>query len=129
MTLKLGIDFDGTVVEHMYPDVGRPAPEAIKYLKLFKENGAKLILWTMRDGEELQQAVDYCKENGVEFDSVNKGIGDRHWTKSPKAHCNIYIDDAAFGCPLRPATQTSRPVVDWNIVGPGVLEKLGAVTP
>jgi len=124
--MKLGIDFDGTIVRHEYPEVGIPNPGAIEYMKKFKENGAKLILWTMRDGPELAEAVEYCRKNGVVFDSVNAGIGDRHWTQSPKAHCNIYIDDAAYGCPLiRAINPKYRPMVDWEQVGPGVLALMG----
>ena len=122
--MKLGIDFDGTIVRHEYPKIGESNPGAIDYLKKFKEHGAKLILWTMRDGKELQEAVEYCRENGVEFDSVNEGIGDREWTQSPKAHCNLYIDDAAFGCPLKFSFDGYRPMVDWESVGPKVLELL-----
>jgi hypothetical protein len=121
--MKIGIDFDGTITEHEYPAIGRPAPGAIEWMKKFKKDGNKLILWTMRDGKELQAAVDYCRENGVEFDSVNKGIGDRAWTQSPKAHCNVFIDDAAFGCPPKQGIDSQRPVADWSVIGPGV-EKL-----
>lgn len=124
--MKLGIDFDGTIVRHEYPDLGIPNEGAIEYLKQFQAAGAKLILWTMRDGEALEQAVKYCKDNGVVFDAVNKGIGDRNWTQSPKAHCNLYIDDAAYGCPLKPSMNPKyRHMVDWSIVGPDVLKMLG----
>jgi hypothetical protein len=123
--LKLGIDFDGTIVRHEYPLIGMPNPMALEYLKQFKQAGAQLILWTMRSGPALQEAVDYCTSNGVNFDAVNEGIGDRAWTDSPKAHCNIYIDDAAFGCPLKPNTNPNyRSMVDWDIVGPKVLNIL-----
>lgn len=119
--LKIAVDFDGTIVEHTYPQVGRPVPLAIESLLQFKEAGHKLILWTMRDGGELRDAVDYCRANGVEFDAVNRGIGDRNWTQSPKCHANVYIDDAAFGCPLIPGQDSNRGMVDWSIVAPSIL--------
>lgn len=120
--MKIAIDFDGTIVEHEYPHVGRPVPLAIEYIKQFKEAGHKLILWTMRSGETLDDAVEYCRANGVEFDAVNQGLGDRNWTSSNKAHANVYIDDAAFGCPLVPGQDSKRGMVDWRIVGPSVLK-------
>lgn len=124
-SLKLAIDFDGTLAEHDFPDIGPEAKDAFKYLKLFKEKGAKLILWTMRSDSHgskgLSEAVAFCKERGIEFDSINKGIGDRYWTTSNKAYCHIYIDDAAFGIPM---TKEGPYTVDWSIVGPAVLEMI-----
>lgn len=129
--MKLGIDFDGTIAEHMFPEIGPAVPGAIEWLKVWKGAGAKLILWTMRSdgqqepfGDVLTRAVEWCRERGVVFDAVNEGIGDRRWTKSPKAHCHQFIDDAGFGCPLIPATVASRPMVNWDIVGPAILEMI-----
>lgn len=127
--LKIAIDFDGTIVEHVFPEIGKSVPYAFEWMKKWKEAGARLILWTMRSdgqdvGEVLTDAVNYCLANGVEFDAVNCGIGDRTWTTSPKAHAHIFVDDAAFGCPLIPATTTTRPMVDWSIVGPAVLREI-----
>jgi hypothetical protein len=127
--MKIAVDFDGTIVEHAFPKVGKPNPGAIEYMKQWKEAGAKLILWTMRsDGQEcgnvLSDAVEYCRENGVEFDVINEGINDREWTTSPKAHAHIYVDDAAYGCPLRDSTEVNRPMVNWDKVGQDVLNML-----
>lgn len=127
MSIKLGIDFDGTIAEHLFPEIGPPVPGAISWLKNWKGAGAKLILWTMRsDGQKvgpvLAEAVQWCRAQGVVFDAVNEGIGDRRWTNSPKAHCHQFIDDAGFGCPLIPSTVADRPMVDWSIVGPAVYE-------
>lgn len=123
---KIAIDFDGTIVQHEFPDIGPPGINAFYWMKKWKEHGAKLMLWTMRsDGQKqkypnvLSDAVNFCKNNGIEFDSVNKGIGDRAWTSSPKINAKIYIDDAAFGVPMR----KKEPItVDWDIIGPKVLE-------
>lgn len=121
--MYIAVDFDGTIVEHKFPGIGAPVPGALEYLKQFKEDGAKLILWTMRsDGSEygdvLQEAVDYCRENGLEFDHINENPQD--WTTSNKAYAHVYIDDAAFGCPLiQPAGR--RPYVNWEKVGLTVL--------
>lgn len=124
--MRLAIDFDGTLCEHRFPDIGREVPGAIEFLKKFKDAGAKLILWTMRSEETLQEAVDWCSKRGVTFDGVNEGPGDRHWTNSPKVYAHIYIDDAAFGCPLTESKEMgAREMVDWDVVGPKVLEALG----
>lgn len=120
--LPIAVDFDGTIVEHKYPKVGSPVPGAIHWMKKFQEAGAKLILWTMRDKEELEDAVKYCKENGVEFYGVNENPGQSSWTNSPKAYAKVYIDDAAFGCPL--VETDDRPMVDWDQVGPAVLKMI-----
>lgn len=111
----IAIDFDGTIVTHEYPNVGRPVPNALRVMKRLQEAGHKLILWTMRDGEELKAAQTYCKENGISFFGVNQNP-DQDWSTSPKAYANIYIDDAALGCPTTYDVQTKRVIVDWNRV-------------
>lgn len=131
--MRIAVDFDGTLVEHEYPDIGKTVPGAFKWLRKWKEAGAQLILWTMRadsekSGPVLADAVAFCRRRGVEFDGVNEGIGDREWTDSPKAYANIYVDDAAFGCPLVESKKMGRrPMVDWSKVGPEVMAKLEAV--
>ena len=107
----IGIDFDGTIVEHAYPEIGAPVPGAIDTIKDLIANGHRIILWTMRSGETLQEAYDYLKDNGIELFGVNKNPK-QNWSTSPKAYCHVYIDDAALGCPLiRKFNQ--RPVVFW----------------
>jgi hydroxymethylpyrimidine pyrophosphatase-like HAD family hydrolase len=125
--LIVAIDFDGTIVDHRYPDVGPEVPGAIRWMKSLQEAGAKLILWTMRDGETLAEAVAFCRGKGVEFWDVNANPGQRSWTQSPKVYAHIYIDDAAFGCPLRENPRAGgRPFVDWDTVGPAILAKVTA---
>jgi hydroxymethylpyrimidine pyrophosphatase-like HAD family hydrolase len=123
------IDFDGTIVDHRFPDIGPPVPNALEWLKKFQEAGAKLILFTMRSdgsrsGDALARAVHYLEENGISLYGVNHNPSQVHWTSSPKAYGQIYIDDAAFGCPLIHPEGFQRPCVDWDIVGSGVMEKL-----
>ena len=120
----LGIDFDGTIVTHAYPYIGQPAPHAIEWLKRFNELGARLILWTMRNGDMLDQAVEYCKSNGVTFWGINENPQQHSWTNSPKAYCHTYIDDAAYGCPLTDHPESTRKIVDWSIVGPDIEKQL-----
>jgi len=119
------IDFDGTVVDHRYPYVGDPVPQAVDWLRRWVELGAKLILFTMRsddaEGEEyLRDAVQYFEKNNIELFGINRNPDQDSWTKSPKAYGQIYIDDAAFGCPLTSIPNFNRPCVDWRQVGPAV---------
>lgn len=115
------IDFDGTCVEHQYPNIGLSVPYAVSSLLRLVEGGHKLILYTMRSDEYLADAVNWFKMNGIELWGVNVNPEQKEWTNSPKAYANKYIDDNAVGCPLRPGIQGTRPMVDWpklmNIMG------------
>ena len=111
------IDFDGTIVEHRYPKIGKPVPDAFKSMKELQAHGARLILYTMRSGDELNEAIQFCKEQGVEFWGVNSNPQQASWTSSPKVYAHRYIDDAAVGIPLlRSRTVGERPFVDWATV-------------
>jgi len=122
----VAVDFDGTIVDHVFPEIGQPVPGAIAWLHRFMEAGAGLILWTMRsDGQEsgdvLTQAVDYCQGHGIVFVGINENPH-QSWSASPKAYAHVYIDDAAAGCPLRDNPRMGgRPFVDWDQVGPAVM--------
>jgi hydroxymethylpyrimidine pyrophosphatase-like HAD family hydrolase len=112
--MYIAIDFDGTLVEHKYPFIGRELLKAFQTLKELQKNGHKLILLTMRSGKELKEAIDYCKERGITFWSVNENPTQADWTLSKKVYANLYIDDAALGAPL--IHLGSRPYVDWEEV-------------
>lgn len=127
----IAVDFDGTIVDHCYPDIGKPVPDAIEWLKLLQDAGAKLILWTMRSGgregerDLLQEAVEYCRSSGIEFWAVNSNPEQAAWTQSPKAYAHAYIDDAAIGCPLLENPRCGgRPFVNWGEVGPRMLKAI-----
>ncbi len=128
----LGIDFDGTIVDHQFPDVGPEVPGAIAWMKCWQQAGASLILWTMRSngrtgmgkesGPVLTDAVEFCRNRGVEFFAVNENPTQASWTTSPKIYAHVYVDDAAIGCPLRNNPRSGgQPYVDWAVVGPQVL--------
>ena len=68
----IAIDFDGTIVEHKYPAIGAELPFAIDTLIKLKEEGHKLILWTVREGRLLDEAVEFCRERGLEFYAINR---------------------------------------------------------
>ena len=123
------IDFDGTIVDHCFPEIGTEAPKAILWLKRLQDQGAKLILFTMRSdtsvgGPMLSDAVSFLEDKGIKFYGINKNPDQDSWTKSPKAYADIYVDDAAFGCPLIRPKGFRRPCVDWETVGPVLLERV-----
>lgn len=120
-SLIIGVDFDGTIVEHEYPEIGRPVPLALETLRECINLGARVILWTMRSGDELQAAVDFLASHRVSLFGVNRNP-ETDWSTSPKAYCHVYVDDAAFGCPLMKAVKTRRPVVDWSQVASALLD-------
>jgi hypothetical protein len=114
--MEIAIDFDGTCVTHDYPRIGKDIG-AIPILKKLVNNGHHLILFTMRSGKELDAAVNWFKDNGVKLYGVQYNPTQRDWTTSNKCYAQLYIDDAALGCPLeRDAAISSRPFVDWVIV-------------
>ena len=108
----IGIDFDGTVVMHKYPLIGKPVDEALEVLEDLMNADHKLILYTMRSEERLKEAVEYLEDNAIKLYAVNENPTQHYWTKSPKIYCHIYIDDAALGCPLI-TPEKGRPYVDW----------------
>ncbi|MDY3062581.1 MAG: hypothetical protein SOW56_00935 [Bacteroidaceae bacterium] len=98
--MLIAVDFDGTIVEHRYPKIGKEIPFAIQTLKQLIQDGHRLILWTIRHGESLQAAVDWCKERGVEFYAINRDYAeqeDAQGDRSPKVKCDMYIDDRNVG--------------------------------
>ena len=114
--MYIAVDFDGTCVTHDYPRIGKEIG-ATKVLKRLVEAGHKLILNTMRSGKELQDAIHWFNKNGIELYGVNENPTQKRWTTSPKVYAHMYIDDAAFGCPLRNVPDFSdRPFVDWDSV-------------
>ena len=91
----IAVDFDGTIVEHKYPKIGKEIPYSIKTLKLIQEKGHKLILWTYRSGKELEEAVNFCEVRGLYFHAVNNNFDGEEFdnTYSRKIYADIYIDD------------------------------------
>jgi len=126
--MEICIDFDGTCVTHEYPEIGKSIG-AEPVLKALIENGHQLILFTMRsdrkvdDGamvyEEtfLSDAVNWFERNNISLYGIQQNPTQMEWTNSPKAYGQLYIDDAALGCPLiYPEDIQQRPFVDWEKV-------------
>ncbi len=98
--MKIAVDFDGTIVEHKYPEIGKPVLFAFEALKELNKRGHKLILWTYRSGRELDEAVEFCRRNGVEFYAVNKSHPDEEFDineMSRKIDAQLFIDDRNVG--------------------------------
>lgn len=111
--MYISVDFDGTVVKHRYPAIGPEVPLAISTLKMWVREGRKLILNTMRSGMELDDAVAFLIKKGVTLYGVNRNPTQDQWTSSPKVYAHVYVDDAAYGCPLV-HPEGERPYVDWS---------------
>jgi hypothetical protein len=97
--MKIAVDFDGTIVEHAYPAIGKEKMFAFQTLKELQKRGCLLILWTYRTGKELDAAVEFCRTNGLEFYAVNKSYPEEilDETVSRKINADIYIDDRNLG--------------------------------
>lgn len=98
--MVIAIDFDGTIVEHEYPQIGRERPFATATIRKLIEERHQIILWTVRSGELLQEAVDWCKERGIEFYAVNKSYPEEEIGKDAtfnKVNAEIFIDDRNLG--------------------------------
>ncbi len=96
----IAVDFDGTIVTHEYPQIGKPIPFAIQTLKkLQDEDHHQIILWSVREGELLQEAVDYCKSRGLEFYAVNSNYPEENSATRPnrKLTADLFIDDRNLG--------------------------------
>lgn len=95
----IAIDFDGTIVKHKYPEIGEEIPFAIDTLKLIQtELKHHLILWTVREGELLEEAVEFCRERGLSFYAINQNHPDSTSVAQPrKLMADMFIDDRNFG--------------------------------
>ena len=94
----IAVDFDGTLCGNAWPEIGAPRKGVIEYVKHQRQNGAKLILWTNRVGQRLDEAVAWCREQGVEFDAVNGNLPEivqEFGADCRKVYADQYIDDKA----------------------------------
>ena len=99
--MTIAVDFDGTIVEHRYPEIGKELPFATQTLKMLIEDRHKLILWSVREGKLLEDAVEWCRNRGVEFYAVNKDFPEEDLSKnqsfSRKLKADVWIDDRNIG--------------------------------
>lgn len=105
--MTIAVDFDGTIVENKYPEIGKELPFAIQTLQLLQEEGNRLILFTSREGDLLDEAIAFCHERGLDFYSTNsndppEAMFPRH---TAKVIADVYIDDRNLGG-----------LPDWNTI-------------
>lgn len=107
--MLIAVDFDGTIVEHRYPGIGKEIPFAISTLKRLQEERHRLVLWTVREGYLLDEAVEFCRQRGLEFYAVNANFPEEEaktgTTACRKLKADLYIDDRNVG---------SLP--DWGVI-------------
>ena len=111
----IAVDFDGTIVEHRYPSIGEELPFATSTLRMLAEQHHRLILWTVRRGELLEEAVEWCRERGVEFYAVNKNFPEEILENSDcfgKINADMFIDDCNLGG-----------IPDWGVIYKMITEK------
>lgn len=92
------VDFDGTLCESVFPGIGSPNMALINHLIKRRKQGNKIILWTCRCGDRLKDAVEWCREYGLEFDAVNENLQEMiewHGNDCRKIFADVYIDDKA----------------------------------
>lgn len=92
----IAVDFDNTICFSNWPDLGEPNVRLIRALKELKQNGNKLILWTCRNGTDLQRAVVWCEQQGLHFDAINENLPETialYGGDSRKITADYYIDD------------------------------------
>lgn len=112
--LTVAIDFDGTVVSNSFPEKGEDLPHCVDTLKRWhKEHGVEFILYTMRDGDKLQDAINWFKEHDIPLFGVQTHPTQGNWTTSPKCHARFCIDDRNLGTPLT-VDKNGNPCVDWK---------------
>lgn len=116
--MLIAIDFDGTIVEHRYPEIGREIPFAIETLKKLQNDGHKLVMWSVREGDLLQEAVDWCAERGLMFYAVNRNYPEEsveineHYHR--KLSVDMFIDDRNLGG-----------LPDWGTIYTMIKNKMG----
>ena len=96
----IAVDFDGTIVRHRYPKIGEELPFATETLRMLIREGHRLILWTVREGKLLDEAIEWCRDRGVEFYAINRDFPEEDATGSGfsrKLKADLFIDDRSFG--------------------------------
>lgn len=125
--MEINLDFDGTVVTHDFPNVGK-CINSVRVLKRLLENNHRFILFTMRSDNEkgnyLQDAIDWFAANEIPLYGIQTNPTQHVWTSSPKSYAPLMIDDSALGCPLKMDLELSdRQFVDWEVVEKMLIEK------
>ncbi|MBO5975530.1 MAG: hypothetical protein J6P95_07480 [Paludibacteraceae bacterium] len=112
--MRIAVDFDGTIVQHAYPLIGKEIPFAIETLKrLQAEDHHLIILWTVRTGKALDEAVEFCRKKGLEFYAINQNDPEEQTSGTKKVIADVYIDDRNLGG-----------LPDWGVIYKIIKERL-----
>ena len=99
--MTIAVDFDGTIVEHRYPEIGPEKPFAVDTLKLLIKDRHQLVLWSVREGKLLDDAIAWCRDRGIEFWAVNRDFPEEDITRNEsfarKLRVDLFIDDRNLG--------------------------------
>ena len=113
----IAVDFDGTLVEDKWPEIGEPNKEMFEFLKyLQKEHNIKLILWTSRTDRHLINAIEFCKAQGIEFDAINENIPEVKaltGRDTRKVYADIYLDDKSIPAIQAPIYWVHKLNLSW----------------
>jgi hypothetical protein len=112
----IGLDFDGTCVNNEFPFVGKDIGAVPVIKRLIKEFNVKIVLNTVRSEKYLEEAVKWCKDNDIPLYGINENPEQKKWSKSPKVHADLFIDDLGIGIPLTYSNDSEKPYVDWKEV-------------
>lgn len=118
------VDFDGTCVQHQYPQIGEDIEHGENVLRKLVEHNHQLILYTMRDKKELEDAIQWFKNKNINLYAINENPTQKDWTTSNKIHGDISIDDINLGIPTKYNEKLQRKYVDWYEIEK-LLEKEG----
>lgn len=113
----VAIDFDGTLVEDKFPEIGKPNEFMFKTVKALQANGVRVVLWTCRDGKNLIDAIAFCRNKGIVFDAINTNIPEvieLYQNDTRKVFADLYIDDKAIPHLQDPVYWTDRLGIDIN---------------
>lgn len=128
----IAVDFDGTIVEHRYPEIGKELPFATETLRTLIKEHHRLILWSVREGKLLQDAIDWCHERGVDFWAVNRDYPEEEENKnnhfSRKIKADYFIDDHNIGG-LPDWGQIYRMISEHKTYTQIIRESMGRVSP
>jgi len=97
--LIMAVDFDGTIVQDAYPQIGSINMKTVEYIRRHQNQGTKLVLWTCRSGQQLEEAIMVCTGLGIKFDAINDNLPEikaKYGNNSRKVYADIYLDDRAF---------------------------------
>ncbi len=96
-SLTLAIDFDGTIVSHAYPNIGEPIKNAKEVMDRLMERGHKIVIWTARNGKDLEKVRNWLIKNKYHFECINKNIINAPYRPWPKIYCDLFIEDRNVG--------------------------------